>query len=260
MELTLDLCCGILIYGAGIFGILVMLLSIMPFFEYRNVKKDPASRIDSMGGGKVKVKGTAKFFKNTGPEVFSSLTRVPCIYHKTEVKKKIRVRHAGWRTIWKNEYHCSFMISDGTGMVIIEGNGATVFPKTKKLYNPPLFTKDYSQEQVQYFLEKFQLNKKDLFVLDPILKIHEEFIPVDSEVIVYGEVIEEGVDSGPYGGRMITNVIKKRRSSGEIFISDKEEKFMVKSLFWRFFGFFLFGLIITLPAVLALAIQLSTLF
>jgi len=93
----------------------------------RLIEDTPTSRVRSAAQGYVELEGRATCLP--GPEIYSPLTRSPCVWWRYRVQQRRGSgRNARWVTLESGTSDALFLLDDGTGACVIDPEGARVFP------------------------------------------------------------------------------------------------------------------------------------
>lgn len=117
-------CLIALLAGAG--GLYIFVRSVL---RARTISDVPTSRIRSASQGYVELIGTARALQ--GPPIVSPLSGHHCLWYSYQIDERLSYGNSGergWKTIERVTSDALFSIEDGTGMCIVDPEGAQVIP------------------------------------------------------------------------------------------------------------------------------------
>ena len=98
--------------------------------RYRTVADTPTSRIASAPQGYVELVGRGQ--QPPGASLVSPISGLPCLWYRYRVERKNDDR---WEHVESGISHDTFGISDGSGQVLIDPDGAEIFTSRKQVSN-----------------------------------------------------------------------------------------------------------------------------
>jgi hypothetical protein len=116
--------CIALMAGISLFAWVATLL------RRRAIAETPTSRIASAAQGYVELAGHGKPLD--APPLLSHLTMLPCLWYRYLVEKK--GGNDKWRTVSRGESETAFIIDDGSGLCVIDVEGAEIVTRHKETW------------------------------------------------------------------------------------------------------------------------------
>ena len=98
--------------------------------RYRTVADTPTSRIASAPQGYIEIVGRGK--QPPGDALVSPLTGLSCLWYRYRVERKEDDR---WETVQSSISHDTFGVDDGTGMMLVDPDGAEILTSHKQVTN-----------------------------------------------------------------------------------------------------------------------------
>jgi len=127
VGLSLQTLTGWLI-SLGFIGITSFLAWFANLKRYRTVADTPTSRIASAPLGYIEVVGRGK--QPPGDQFVSYLTGLPCLWYRYHIERKNGDR---WEHVESGVSHDTFGIDDGTGMLLVDPDGAEIMTSRKQV-------------------------------------------------------------------------------------------------------------------------------
>lgn len=98
--------------------------------RYRTVADTPTSRIASAPQGYVEIVGRGQ--QPPGASLVSPLTGLPCLWYRYRIERKHDNR---WEHVESGVSHDTFGISDGSGQILVDPDGAQIITSRKQVSN-----------------------------------------------------------------------------------------------------------------------------
>ena len=98
--------------------------------RYRTVADTPTSRIASAPQGYIEIAGRGK--QPPGEQLHSPMTGLPCLWYRYLVECKEDDR---WETVESRISHDTFGIDDGSGLMLVDPDGAEILTSRKQVSN-----------------------------------------------------------------------------------------------------------------------------
>jgi len=98
--------------------------------SYRNVADTPTSRIASAPQGYIEIVGRGQ--QPPGATLTSPINSLPCLWYRYRVERKNGDR---WEHVESGISHDTFGISDGSGLILIDPDGAEIMTSRKQVSN-----------------------------------------------------------------------------------------------------------------------------
>ena len=112
----------------GLIGITSFLAWFANLKRYRTVADTPTSRIASSPQGYIEVVGRGK--QPPGDRLVSYLTGLPCLWYRYRIERKNGDR---WEHVESGVSQDTFGVDDGTGMVLVDPDGAEILTSRKQV-------------------------------------------------------------------------------------------------------------------------------
>ncbi len=196
-----------------VFVILAVAVSIAGYFlfisynRYKIISKTETSNISWLQEGFNEIKGKIVSLEE---QLVSPFSEKPCVYYQFLVEqKKSSGKSSHYVSIINDKKFQKFGVDDGTGIAIIDLQGADIQIKTDKKDTSGFFNK--ADENEVRALNKYSQTSKG-FLFEKTLRYNEKFLEVGDEVYVLGEV----------SGREQSKPIFKKGKL-PLFLSDKSE-------------------------------------
>jgi hypothetical protein len=203
----------------------------------------PTSKVRSIAMGLVEVYGRVvpRIGPSGTPELLKSpLTNHDCVYYRYKVEELSQKSHI-WTTIKVTTYAKLFYLEDETGQVIINPDGAEVdiFMDNQFRSGSPV-RKAYLESQ------GFRCNyTKNNF------RYSEWFIEPGDYLYIMGTAAANPLVDGASVGEGYKAIMIKKNDKHEVFyISDRHERNILNSLFWRYFGGVIGGGLLTITCLI----------
>jgi hypothetical protein len=221
-----------LIIGLIVIGIAGYFL----FINYRRfqlIQKTDTSAISMVYNGFYEVKGK---IVPQGNLLSSPFSGKQCVYYDFTVEqKKSSGKSSHWVKIIDDQRYVNFGLDDGTGVAIVDMQGADVQIKTDSKERSGMFNS--ANEQEKAVLEKYNQSNKT-WIFEKSLRYTEKFLETGDELYVLGEV------NGKEGMKPLF-----RKAAMPLFVSDKSENELL-----NYYKFRIIGSIAAIAAVVALNI------
>lgn len=216
------------------------------FLRQRNkVDHTPTSKIRSIALGLVEIEGNALpvpkiEVENLYADITSSVspfTKKECIYYKSLIEEyKSNGKSGYWVTVQFKEYRPRFYVKDETGKIIIDSRRAKLDIKTS-FEEQSRFGKDPSEVVTKYLREN-NIKFENFIGINKTMRYREESIYVNDKVYVIGEAMSSGKESDVSHEKI---VIGKKGRLGFYFISNKQEKDILKYFNYKIYPLFIIG-------------------
>jgi hypothetical protein len=125
--------------SAGIIAVLALFAWIAVLRRARAFADTPTSQIASAAQGYVELLGRGRPLD--GPPLLAPLNQRPCLWYRYKVEHK---REDKWVTESSGESNDSFLLDDGSGVCVVDPEGAEVLPRDKEVWHPSV---DYRHTQ-----------------------------------------------------------------------------------------------------------------
>jgi hypothetical protein len=200
-----------ILVGLVVIGIAAYFL-VVNYRKYHLIQKTETSNISMVYNGFYEVKG--RVVPQEGV-LLSPFTEKECVYYHFLVEQKqSRGKHSTWVKLIDDKRSARFGIDDGTGLAIIDMNGADVQIRTDANGSSGMFNS--ADEREQAVLQKYGESNKT-WIFEKTLKYTEKYLEAGDELYVLGEV------NGKEGRNPVF-----RKSGMPLFVSDKSEHELLK--------------------------------
>ncbi|MEK6983416.1 MAG: GIDE domain-containing protein [Nanoarchaeota archaeon] len=227
---------GLLIYSS-----VVLLVGIYLFFkgfkwlnEKRLIENLPTSKIRSLAMGLVEVYGKVVPAKNHLLQ--SPFLNEKCVYYKYTIEEYRRSgKHGRWRLIDDGEKGRYFYLKDDSGFVLIDLQGA-------KIDIPRDFESDSGfgvdpPTAVKHFLKARNLGFEGFFGINKTMRFSEYLIAPNDKLYIIGTAGDNPFIDEALAKKGAEDVmVQKGAENKHFYISDKNEREILKSLKWKAFG------------------------
>ena len=217
--------------GLG-FGIYLFFKGFGWFWEKRLIENTPTSKIRSIAMGLVEILGEVVLAEKQ--ILKSPLSNKDCVYYRFKIEE---YRSSGdsiiWVTIKKGDKGINFYLKDDTGSVLIDPNKA-------KIEIPAKYSLETSKEKqipsaLQAYLTEQKVKTKALFGLNKMMRFTEYYIAPKDNLYIMGTAgdnpfVEEAT------GQKNEEDIMIQKGKGFYYMSDKQEKDILKSFKWKIIG------------------------
>jgi hypothetical protein len=148
-----------------------------------------------------------------------------CVYYKYSVQepKKDKKGHTHWRIVASGSKAVRFLLKDDTGEVTVDPKDAQIEVHVKESFSSG-FNKE-PPERIKKFLEDNKISYKGWF-FNKSMKYHEVMIEKGDKLYILGTAKTNDAEGTKH-------LIEKGKDKGVFFISDSEEKDIVKKLHWE---------------------------
>jgi hypothetical protein len=207
---------------AVVFGLVPSLRQIM---RIRGTPTSPLGMLPSYGS----VEAVGQTLSATG---LSPIAAQPCALWQVEVQElRSSGKHSSWHTIYKQTSSAPFPIDDGTGQALVDPTGAELILNTDLQAQRGFFS-SFSPEIVAA-LERIGISTTGFLGFQRTLRVIERHIIKGETLYVLG-----GVD--PSQG---TPIIRSAPNA-PLIIADRSESTLLRGLYWRVAGWFLFAVVL----------------
>jgi hypothetical protein len=213
------------VVGGGLF-----IFGFKSYSKKKLIENIPTSRIRSVAGGLVEVKGKSAVFKE---KIKSLLTNKNCIYHKTVVEKYVKSgKSSSWVPIFHREDKPVFYVKDSTGKILVKPDEAEFDLKPSFNFTTNVF--NVLPKKIERVLDSENIHYKNIFGMHYTLRLAEFTVPVGSDVYVMGKAVPSEFKKGREEDALMIDVDKE---NGVFYISNRDEKDVTSHLT----NMFLFG-------------------
>ena len=233
-----------------ILGIGLFFWALISFRKKRLIENIPTSKIRSIAMGLVEIFG--EVVPSIDNILKSPFTQKDCVYYNYKIDElRSTGKSAHWVTIKKGWNYVYFYLKDDTGKVLVDPLDAKIDIATDNVFKSSL-GKDPS-DTVKQFLQRENVNfEGSLFKINKTMRYTECFIQPKDKLYIMGTAADNPFvkDSSVIDG-IEDIIIKKGKHDKFYYISDKNEKMILKHLNRIVICGFLFGsLLIILGLVL----------
>ncbi len=201
--------------------------------EKKLIENTPTSKVRSLAMGFVEVYGKVAPFR--GKLLSAPFSKKPCVWCRWTVEEyKSRGKSSHWDVIQKGTLGDYFLLNDGTGTVLVDSRGATIdIPLDFEAENG-MFGKRLPPAALS-FLETNNIQLKSMFGLSKKIRVRESFLAPQDLVYIMGSagdnpLVKEGTSTKNEADITI------QKGKGFYYISDKQEKDVLKSHRLKVFG------------------------
>ncbi|MBI4020496.1 MAG: hypothetical protein HY367_04135 [Candidatus Aenigmarchaeota archaeon] len=214
------------IAAALVAGIFLFFMGFRWLRQKRLIENIPTSKVRSLAMGLVEVYGKAVPAK----ALRSELTGEACVYYRYAIEELRQTgKSAVWVTILSGKGQESFYLKDNTGSVLI-------IPQDAEVDIPPdlQFESGWGRdppESVKAFMKNHGKSYEGFLGINKKMRFTEWHIAPGDMLYVMGTASGSPVKTSGRVGEKI--VIMKGENEGIFYISDRQEKDIIRSLAWK---------------------------
>ncbi len=204
------------------------------FQQKRIIENTPTSKIRSLAMGPVEVFGKVLPYKN---KMFKSpFSGSKCVWCKWTLEEyRNHGKSSSWVMVRQGLMSSYFMLNDGTGSVLVDSNGAKIDIPMDVVMKQGFLKKEFTPQVIKFLGEQNVYHKSLLLGFTKDLRAREYFLAPNDKVYIMGTAGDNPfVEEGLALKNEIDIMIQKGKTF--YFISDKEEKDIVKKLKWKVIG------------------------
>lgn len=222
-------------------GIIFCAIGLYYYKKKTLIADTPTSKIRSIAMGLVEIFGQVKPMQDR--VLKSPFSDKDCVYYQYIIEEyRSNGKNSSWITIKKGEQKNLFYLKDDTGEILIDPTGAQIEAKKDFEYQSNLGRDP--PEQVIRFLTENNLTHEGFFGLNKTMRYRETIIALDDSLYIMGTAGEN-----PYNKEKTTNhvdsiMIQKGKYEKQYYISDKNEKKILKNLTLMTYGMWTLGIIL----------------
>jgi len=241
-------------FGAGIYFFFRGLLWLK---EKRLIENVPTSKIRSLAMGLVEIYG--KVLPAERGTMRSPLSNKDCVYYRyrvEEMRGSGKNRH--WVTIKRGEEGVPFFLKDETGTVLVDPAGARIEIPVDNEFNSS-WGKD-PPEQVKKFLNSQGLNFESFLGMNKTMRYREWFVEPGDKLYIMGTAEDNPYLEEATAKNSVEDImIGKGAHEKNFYISDSEEKEILKKLKWKVIGGVFGGGLLTVGCLAVILLYLNLL-
>jgi len=212
--------------GLG-FGIFSFIVGLRKLFLKRMIENIPTSKARSVAMGLAEVYGTVVAIKT----LRSPFSGKDCVYYRYQIEELRNTgKSSSWVTIRKEEESTPFRLKDETGEIAVDCTGASVdishdFRFESGVgHDPP--------SQVLSFLKMQKIAHDSFLGFNKHMRYTDWFIGPKDKLYVMGTAADNPNVKLTAKG-MENVIIKKGENDKVLYVSDRSEKDVLKSLNWK---------------------------
>ncbi len=166
----------------------------------------------------------------------SPFSEKDCVYYRYTVEElRYAGKHRQWVTINKGERRELFYVQDETGMVLVDSNGASIEVARDNEFSSGLGCDP--PETVKHFLSTNNFSFENFLGMNKTMRYRESYIAPNDSLYILGTAddnpfVEDA--KAPQGAEDV--IIKKGNQEKIYYISDKQERDILRGLAWKVAG------------------------
>lgn len=193
------------------------------------IENTPTSKIRSIAMGRTEITGTVVPHNNAVYKTpFSDVECVYCRYSIEERRGSGKNSH--WHTILSRTIQNHFYLKDDTDQVLVDPDEAQISTSRKNTYNSNI------PDHAIQFMKSNGLSNKGFLGFNKNLRLTETYIIPGEQLFIMGEAGDNPFIKDGSSDKNSKDVMIQKGKSEFYYISDKEEKSVLKTLKWKVFG------------------------
>lgn len=230
----------------GILGVLFFWGGFRTLKKKRLIENTPTSKIRSLAMGLVEIYGTVIPKKKT---LTSPLTSKDCVYYDYKVQEyRKRGKRSSWVTIRSGTDMTPFELKDETSSVLVDPIGAEVSIPEDFTFESGLLRKD-PPNNIKDFLRKNNLTYEGLLGINKQMRFAESYITQKDKLFILGTAGDNPNVKEATSKKNVEDIMIQKGSNNIYFISDKQEKEVLKKLSLMSVGGIILGSVFILISI-----------
>lgn len=226
----------------GVAGLVLLLGGFYNLKKLRTIQNIPTSKIRSMAMGLVELKGAIA----QEQEVLQSpITKKDCVHYQWKVEEQVETtdrngkrRRTYWKTLRTGQKGRHFYLQDETGTVLVETVGANI--DVDSVYREQAHGISSYSSNVREFLDTQRISTNKFFGTKK-LRVTETILYPSQSLYIMGTAVDNPYveDASTLHGHK--DVMIRKGEEGYFYISDKQEKHIIRKFTLIVWGCFVVG-------------------
>ena len=233
-----------MIINVGFIGIggLIIKFGLKNLHFYNKVRNLATSKIKSLAAGEVEIKGTV--IPNQKDPLLSPIKKAKCVSYNLKAYRWLsRSKNGGWKLMYEKTINRPFYLSDDTGCILINPEGAKIRNDTYSTIQQNQLLPEVAEElnrirdsaKIPEFLKKLSKFSNSM----GRYKFDEIYIPEGESIYVMGYTVEN--PNSPNNPNVQRLMIAKKGKK-DFIITDEKEDDLQKVYFLNAITLFIIGL------------------